>query len=565
MRRKGTINHQFAQRIPADVRSQTAGLRLEVPLGGGTYVPVTLSPNAQAVRLSLRASTPHEVKARQGQVAAYLERTWRNLRENRPLPLNHRQAVALAGELYASWVSERRQDIGVSYEEGRWIPLPASDLMDNEPDAWEAAIRRALSDGEGGQAPESELPRVPAVDLEKACGPLVDRLLRRKGFHALDPESREMVLDAFMRALRDAMASRQKHARGDYSPDPIAGRFPAFEVEPPATKAVPAPSAAASVSLKGLVDGWWKEAEASGRAWATYESYKGTFNRLAAYLKHDNAAAVTADDIVAFKNARLAEGVSAKTVGDGDIPCLRVVFEWAVANRKLPANPAKGIRVVRPRVIQVRPKEFTLEEANAILAHCANYQPGREKPKTAAAKRWVPWLCAYTGARVGEIVQLRREDIKEHAGGACTITITPEAGTVKDKKAREVVLHAHLVEAGFLDFAKESSGYLFITPAPDGDIVGVWRSIKNRVTEFVREVLTDPNVSPNHGWRHLFKTIGREAGIADSVLDAICGHAAKTVGGAYGGVTLKAQADAIAKFPRFELGDGSAAAGGGHE
>lgn len=253
-------------------------------------------------------------------------------------------------------------------------------------------------------------------------------------------------------------------------------------------------------------------------------------------------------------------------MGDGDIPCLRVVFEWAVANRKLPTNPAKGIRVVRPRAIQVRPKEFTLEEANAILAHCANYQPRREKPKTAAAKRWVPWLCAYTGARVGEIVQLRREDIKEHAGGVWTITITPEAGTVKDKKAREVVLHAHLAETGFLGFVKGAAGgYLFITPAPDGDIVGVWRSIKNRVTEFVREVFTDPNVSPNHGWRHLFKTIGREAGIADSVLDAICGHAAKTVGGAYGGVTLKAQADAMAKFPRFEFADSAETDGDSHE
>jgi integrase len=43
-----------------------------------------------------------------------------------------------------------------------------------------------------------------------------------------------------------------------------------------------------------------------------------------------------------------------------------------------------------------------------------------------AARRWVPWLCAYTGARPGEMTQLRGRDVIEtgrhpratdHAGG----------------------------------------------------------------------------------------------------------------------------------------------------
>jgi hypothetical protein len=36
---------------------------------------------------------------------------------------------------------------------------------------------------------------------------------------------------------------------------------------------------------------------------------------------------------------------------------------------------------------------------------------GGEAPKLAAAKRWVPWLCAFTGARVGEMLQLRKAEI----------------------------------------------------------------------------------------------------------------------------------------------------------
>ena len=125
---------------------------------------------------------------------------------------------------------------------------------------------------------------------------------------------------------------------------------------------------------------------------------------------------------------------------------------------------------------------------------------------------------------------------------------------MKDKEAREVVLHAHPVELGFADFVQRSKpGYLFLNAASADDIRGVWRAVKNRLTDFAREVVKDEKVAPNHGWRHTFKTVGREAGIEDSVLDAICGHAPKTVGGAYGGVSLAAQKRAFERFPRFEV------------
>lgn len=137
--------------------------------------------------------------------------------------------------------------------------------------------------------------------------------------------------------------------------------------------------------------------------------------------------------------------------------------------------------------------------------------------------------------------------------GVWIINITPEAGTVKDKEAREVVLHAHLAELGFGDFVRGSRpGYLFLNAVVGKDIRGVWRSIKNRLTDFARVVVTDEKVAPNHGWRHAFKTIGREAGIADSVLDAICGHAPGSIGGSYGDTSIAAQVRAFGLFPRFE-------------
>jgi hypothetical protein len=41
------------------------------------------------------------------------------------------------------------------------------------------------------------------------------------------------------------------------------------------------------------------------------------------------------------------------------------------------------------------------------------------------------------------------------------------------------------------------------------------------------------------------------------VLDAICGHAPSSIGGAYGALSLAAQRKVFERFPRFEIGDGS--------
>lgn len=128
---------------------------------------------------------------------------------------------------------------------------------------------------------------------------------------------------------------------------------------------------------------------------------------------------------------------------------------------------------------------------------------------------------------------------------------------MKTDEARDVVLHAQLIELGFPAFVSAApNGHLFLRPAKDGSVRGPWIGVKNRLAEFARTVVTDPNVAPNHGWRHRFKTIGREAGIDARILDAIQGQAPRTVAESYGDVTIKTIAVAIAKLPRIDLQGG---------
>ena len=92
---------------------------------------------------------------------------------------------------------------------------------------------------------------------------------------------------AFWMALRDAFASRQRNAGGDYSQDPQA----ASGVAGPGRAAKEKPKRrAAKNSLIALVEDWWKEAKLAGRKQSTYESYRNTMAKLVAFLKHDERA-----------------------------------------------------------------------------------------------------------------------------------------------------------------------------------------------------------------------------------------------------------------------------------
>lgn len=72
-------------------------------------------------------------------------------------------------------------------------------------------------------------------------------------------------------------------------------------------------------------------------------------------------------------------------------------------------------------------------------------------------------VAAYTGARIGELALLRRDDVMRD-GDHWIIRITAEAGTVKNKQMREVPLHPHLVDLGFPTYAASQRGYLFSRP-----------------------------------------------------------------------------------------------------
>lgn len=312
------------------------------------------------------------------------------------------------------------------------------------------------------------------------------------------------------------------------------------------------------VAIKTIFDGYLSERKPAP---ATVKAWTSAINSLIAHLGHDDAAIVTPEDIVAWKDALLAANNGSSrggiTVRHKYLGAVKPVFGWAKRNRLIHDNPVAGVTVDAPKTIRRRTsKGYSDAEARRVLTASYAINTQADRSFLAFARRWLPWLCAYTGARVGEMAQLRRQDIAKNEEGIWYLTITPEAGSQKGNFARQVAIHPHLIEQGFIEAVEGRSGPLFYDPtrARKGSIGNPQhKKVAQRVADWVRHTvgLTDPDLQPNHGWRHRFITIAKDSGMDGDIRRAIVGHAAIDEHGDYGDTLIRSSYRALAEFPRY--------------
>lgn len=535
-KRAGSTVPQFRIRVPTKIVDRLRGKRVLLSIGSPDHYPcvktVTIGSD---IAFSLETDDETIAEARQANALDHFRRLF-ELTESNAIHLSHKDLVALSGETYrlyqeihsnepgepSAWMYHKALSRAVL--EGRIATAPPATLVPNEAST---AIEKF---GSGDlTAAINALPVDQHDAIEDRFGLLGDWVLIRHRIN-LDPSVRRRFLRLVGMASLDAGWQLRRNAEGDYSPDPQAQRFPPIES---------VAAAKPRQTITGLFQLWWVEAKAIGRSQSTHEAYRGAIDRLVKHLGHDDAGRVTDADMIGFKDARL-KVVSVKTLRDGDLPGIRSVFGWAVDNRKLPRNPANAIKIKAERKTRTRSKGFTDDEAETIFAACITYQrKPKEDPRTAAAKKWGPLIAAYTGCRIVEALQLRKEDVREESG-LYVFDFNPAAGSIKSKSYRLVPVHSHLIDLGFPEFVNESD---------DGPLFA--RGAYKRVVDFVRTIITDERVQPNHGWRHRLKTIARNLGLDHRVVDAIQGHAPRTAGEDYGDVTTLAMARVIAAIPRI--------------
>ncbi len=245
-------------------------------------------------------------------------------------------------------------------------------------------------------------------------------------------------------ALVQGAETLKRRADGDYGPDEMAKRFPVWRRD----RADPA---SGCVKLTFLLDGWAKE---SRPARSTLDLWWSYMARFVEYIGRDDALSVQRSDIVSWKQHLVELGNTTKTINDSKLAALRAAFRSGVDNDLLPANPAAGVFVRHRKRAGETMLGFERGEAATILKAAAEASD--------PVRRWVPLLCAQSGARVSEVYQLRGEDIQSE-DGIPYMHFRPEAGALKNAASeRKVPLHPHVIAAGFVEFAKRSGrGPLF--------------------------------------------------------------------------------------------------------
>lgn len=297
---------------------------------------------------------------------------------------------------------------------------------------------------------------------------------------------------------------------------------------------------------------------------ATLERYRPCLDALVAFLKDPPAAMVAEDDIRRFKHHRVGATRSEATYYRADLAAIKSLFTWATdrdahAKPPLSVNPAERIRIKSGAQLgQTREDRdrFHEDEIKAILRAASTVQVDNDNPHLSFAKRWCPWVAAYTGARIATITGLAREDVRKE-GTVWFIKFPPAKGLLR---FREVPVHPHLADLGFLDFVKSRPrGPLFFDPKRKARITAKASQAQiqgNKIAAWVRANVgvKRATVSPNHGWRHTFKSRALEAGIAPQISDAITGHSVRGQGPArsYEHVSLTMLNDALRRFPRYQ-------------
>jgi integrase len=144
------------------------------------------------------------------------------------------------------------------------------------------------------------------------------------------------------------------------------------------------------------------------------------------------------------------------------ISTLSPFFKWLMDERYVSKDPFDRLLPRKPRSHSRRPP-FSIEQVNALLASPlysgfladgSEHKPGDTKKRE--WRFWIPLVCLFTGARVGEAAQLRVEDIYERDGlWFVDFKEDPATGQqTKSRKTRSVAVHPIFEAIGFVAFVQ---------------------------------------------------------------------------------------------------------------
>ncbi|MBU8977652.1 site-specific integrase [Lysobacter sp. MMG2] len=301
------------------------------------------------------------------------------------------------------------------------------------------------------------------------------------------------------------------------------------------------------------------------KSWSprTEHQYRGYLAVLADLLGDPEVAAVTKDDMrrlgltliklpanLTKRFPGMTPSQAVAEAGDAsDIPrlaansvnayyqAIRSFFAWVELHDHVRSSPATVLKdVKRGRASEDR-KPF--DDAD-LSAYFAMLKLEREKRPFLY---WIPYILAFSGCRLGEAAQLRKQDIRQESGLWVFDINEAEGRRLKNESSpRLVPVHPRLVELGLLEHISQlPPGFLW--PADMRTPADPTRSAVDKLQKLLarhlrRAGITDPKKTAAHSFRHTIPARLKALSVPEYQIADILGHENESMStGRYGTTT----------------------------
>ena len=223
-------------------------------------------------------------------------------------------------------------------------------------------------------------------------------------------------------------------------------------------------------------------------------------------------------------------------------------WNWAANHYDhCPPNPVTGMAIKIKTNARDERHPFSLDQLDAIfnapiytgcLSAWTWMKLGSHVPRDKGIF-WVPLIALWSGARLGEIVQLQVDDIR-HEHGIWYFDHNEEGygKRLKNSVSRRIIpIHKVLIDMGVLDLvrAREAKGLTRLFPELRRGKDGYYSSaFSKHFGRFLKFAGIKTSTTSFHSFRHNFEDACRNSGVSYEVMNALQGHSQQGMAGRYG-------------------------------